>query len=65
MNEGLCFDSHQEKCFFLFENVQTISVAHQASYLMGTRGCFQGVECVGYEGDPSSPSSVELNNGRS
>jgi hypothetical protein len=35
MNEELCFDSQQEKYFFIFENVQTISIVKGLGWRSG------------------------------
>jgi hypothetical protein len=46
--------------FSLHHRVQKGSGAHPASYPMGTRGSFPGVNRTGYEADHSSPSSAEV-----
>jgi hypothetical protein len=48
--------------FSLHHRVQTGSVAHPASYPMGTRGCFPGGKAAGCEADHSPPSIAEVRN---
>jgi hypothetical protein len=51
--------------FSLLHSVQTESVAHPASYPVGTGGGgrFHGVKHPGREADHSSPSRAEVKNG--
>jgi hypothetical protein len=48
--------------FSLHHRVQNGSGAHPASYPMGTRGSFPGVQRPGREADHSPPSSAEVKN---
>jgi hypothetical protein len=48
--------------FLLHHRVQTGSAAHPASYPMGIRGSFLGVERSGREANHPLPSSAEVKN---
>jgi hypothetical protein len=45
---------------FSLHVVQTGSVAHPASYPIGSEGSFAGVKLLGHEADHSSPTSAEV-----
>ena len=47
---------------FSSSKVQTDSVAHSASYLIGTRVSLQGIKRPGLKVNDASPSSAEANN---
>jgi hypothetical protein len=49
--------------FPFLREVQTGSGAHQASYTVGTGGCFLAVKRQGREADRSPRSSAEVKNG--
>jgi hypothetical protein len=46
----------------LFDTFKTVFGSHPASYLMGTRGSFPGLEAAGGEADHAPPSSAEIMN---
>jgi hypothetical protein len=48
--------------FSLHHRFQNGSVAHPASYPMGTKGSFLGVKRPGCEADNSPPSNAEVKN---
>jgi hypothetical protein len=54
--------SFSERKAFSSADIQTGSVAHPASYPMGTVGSFPGIKRPRHEADRSPPTSAEVKN---